>query len=113
MTPPQPIQYFPALDALGVCRAAFITRIPGIDVRAQKAEVLQRLETTHAAMRDTVGMGDWPLIAGEQVHGNRIKLIHSPVRQDETFAGFDGFITKQRHVALGIYVADCCAVYIV
>jgi copper oxidase (laccase) domain-containing protein len=33
-------------------------------------------------------------------------------RQTE-FPGCDGFITNQRNVALGIYVADCCAVYIV
>src|SRR6266404_5095544 len=29
------------------------------------------------------------------------------------FPGCDGIITNQRGVALGIYVADCCAVYIV
>ncbi len=29
------------------------------------------------------------------------------------FAGCDGLITNQRGIALGVYVADCCAVYIV
>ena len=29
------------------------------------------------------------------------------------FPACDGIITNQRGVALGIYVADCCAVYIV
>jgi copper oxidase (laccase) domain-containing protein len=29
------------------------------------------------------------------------------------FRGCDGLITNQRGIALGIYVADCCAVYIV
>jgi polyphenol oxidase len=33
--------------------------------------------------------------------------------RDNEFPGCDGIITNQRGVALGIYVADCCAVYIV
>ena len=34
-------------------------------------------------------------------------------RVGREFPGCDGIITNQRRVALGIYVADCCAVYIV
>ncbi len=33
--------------------------------------------------------------------------------RDNEFPGCDGIITNQRGIALGIYVADCCAVYIV
>lgn len=113
MTDRLPVERFPALDALGVCRSAFITRIPGIDVRAEKSQVLQRLDATHRSFRDALEMGDWPLVSGDQVHGNQIKVVDSTVRRDQTFAGFDGFITNQRNVALGIYVADCCAVYLV
>jgi copper oxidase (laccase) domain-containing protein len=29
------------------------------------------------------------------------------------FRGCDGIITNQRGIALGVYVADCCAVYII
>lgn len=36
-----------------------------------------------------------------------------PAESDVQFAGCDGIITNRREVALGIYVADCCAVYIV
>src|SRR5438132_4838701 len=32
---------------------------------------------------------------------------------DKEFAGCDGIITNQKKIALGIHVADCCAVYIV
>lgn len=107
------VEHFPALDALGMCRAAFITRIPNIDVADDKLRVLERLEATHRAIRNTLGVGDWPLLTGEQVHGNEIMVVNKPVRQDQDFAGFDGFITNQRRIGLGIYVADCCAVYIV
>jgi len=39
--------------------------------------------------------------------------IDLPVESDVQFAGCDGIVTNQREVALGIHVADCCAVYIV
>jgi copper oxidase (laccase) domain-containing protein len=35
------------------------------------------------------------------------------VPADKEHAGSDGLITNQRGLALGIYVADCCAVYLV
>ena len=39
--------------------------------------------------------------------------VDLPIESDVQFAGCDGIITDQRKVALGIHVADCCAVYIV
>jgi len=39
--------------------------------------------------------------------------VDLPIESDVQFAGCDGIITNQRKVALGIHVADCCAVYIV
>ena len=35
------------------------------------------------------------------------------MQQSQHFDGCDGLITNQAGIALGIYVADCCAVYIV
>jgi copper oxidase (laccase) domain-containing protein len=108
-----PTEQFLALSATDVCRHAFIKRVPGIDVSHDKAEALRRLEAIHQRIRGSVGMGDWPLLTAEQVHGNKIKIVESPVEADEHFAGTDGFITNQRGIALGVHVADCCAVYIV
>jgi copper oxidase (laccase) domain-containing protein len=110
-----PFEQFPALSAIGICRHAFAQRIPGIDVSHGKAEVLKRLETAHREIRNTIGVGDWPLFTAQQIHGNRIAVIdscsHGPVGRE--FHGCDGLITNQRGVVLGVYVADCCAVYIV
>jgi len=39
--------------------------------------------------------------------------VDLPIESDVQFASCDGIITNQRKVALGIHVADCCAVYIV
>src|ERR1017187_5100032 len=104
---------FAALSELPDCRHVFTRRIPGIDVSHDKAEVLRRLDAVHREIRESVGMGDWPLLTAEQVHGDKIEIVDRPIESDRHFAGRDGFITNQRGIALAIYVADCCAVYIV
>src|ERR1700719_1791962 len=60
-----------------------------------------------------MGIVDWPLLTAEQIHGDKIAVIDSPIMNGHEFAGCDSLITDQRSVALGIHVADCCAVYIV
>ena len=110
-----PFEQFAALNAIGICRHVFTQRIPGIDVLHDKAEVLNRLEAAHREIQNAIGIGDWPLFTAQQIHGNKIAIVkdcsRGPVGRE--FPGCDGIITNQRGVALGIYVADCCAVYIV
>jgi polyphenol oxidase len=108
-----PVEYFPALNATKICRHAFIERIPGIDVSADKAEVLRRLDAVHREARRKIGIGNWPLLTAQQIHGDKIAVIDHTMNRDQEFAGCDGLITNQQKVALGIHVADCCAVYIV
>ena len=108
-----PFEQFPALSAIEICRHAFTQRIPGIDVSNDKPEVLKRLDSAHRAIRRAIGVGDWPLITAQQVHGNKIAVVDTPFKTDKEFPACDGIITNQRGVALGVYVADCCAVYIV
>ena len=111
-----PFEQFPALNAIKICRHVFAQRIPGIHVSAGKAEVFQRLDAAHEEIRKTIGFGGWPLFTAQQVHGNKIAVlteIESAPLLGREFPACDGIITNQRGVALGIYVADCCAVYIV
>jgi copper oxidase (laccase) domain-containing protein len=121
-----PSEQFPALSAIEICRHVFTQRIPGIDVSHDKAEVLERLDAAHREIRNAIGIGDWPLFTAEQVHGNQITVVEvgSALPADRgrpgvaslpgrEFPACDGIITNERGVALGIYVADCCAVYIV
>jgi polyphenol oxidase len=108
-----PFEEFSALSAIGGCRHIFTQRIPGIDVSHDKAEALRRLESAHCEIRNAIGIGDWPLLTAQQIHGNKIAIIDTPLESNKHFAGCDGFITNQRRIALGIYVADCCAVYMV
>jgi copper oxidase (laccase) domain-containing protein len=113
MTEAQAIEYFPALDGAGVCRSAFIKRIAGIDVSHDKAEALRRLEAAHQKIRGEIGFADWPLVTVEQVHGDKVAIVDLAISGDKHFDGCDAIITNRRAVALGIHVADCCAVYIV
>ena len=108
-----PFEQFPALNALGMCRHIFTRRIPGIDVSHDKAEALRRLESAHREICNAIGIGDWPLLTAQQIHGNQVAIINRPVESDKHFAGYDGFITNEPRIALGIHVADCSAVYIV
>lgn len=120
-----PFEQFPALNAIGICRHAFTQRIPGVDVSHDKAEVLKRLDTAHREIRNAIGVGGWPLFTAQQIHGNKIAIVdevgsahradRAPQRRvrSSEFPGCDAIITNQRGIVLGVYVADCCAVYIV
>jgi copper oxidase (laccase) domain-containing protein len=115
-----PFEQFPALSGVGMVRHVFTRRIPGIQVSLDKAEVLNRLEAAHREIRNAVGVGDWPFFKAQQIHGSKIAVVERAAASavasgvdGREFAGCDGIMTNQRGVALGIYVADCCAVYIV
>ena len=108
-----PVEYFPALQVIPFCRHAFIERIPGIDVSHDKAEALKRLDAVHRELRAEIGMAEWPLLTAQQIHGDKIAIVDQPVASDKEFSGCDGIITNQKKIALGIHVADCCAIYLV
>ena len=107
------LEQFPSLNAIENIRHGFIVRIPGIDVSADKAEALRRLDAVHRDYRKQIGVGDWPLLTAQQVHGDKIAVVDRPIHHDHEYQGCDGLITNQRKHALGVHVADCGAVYIV
>lgn len=107
-----PFEKFSALARAGFTHA-FVRRVPGVDVSYDKAEVLSRLDGVHRAVRNSLGVADCPFLTAQQVHGNRIAVMDAFPLSDECFTACDGLITNQRGVSLGIYVADCCAVYII
>jgi polyphenol oxidase len=108
-----PVEFFPALSAIDIYRHAFIQRVPGIDVSHDKAEALKALDLVHREARQEIGIGEWPLLTVQQVHDDKIAVVDLPIDGDKQFAGCDGLVTNQKRIALGIHVADCCAVYIV
>ena len=106
-----PVEQFAALSGLPGIVHAFTQRVPGLDVQADRAVALQRLDEHHAAVRLQLGLASKTLITAVQVHGNSVALVDSGTAVP--VADADGLVTADPAACLGIYVADCCAVYIV
>ncbi|HKS04560.1 MAG TPA: laccase domain-containing protein, partial [Chthoniobacterales bacterium] len=88
-------------------------RIPGIELSDDKATVLENLDQVHREARRAVGLIDRKFVSARQVHGDNIAVVDSVPAGDTCFEGCDGVITNQRGVCLGVYVADCCAIFLV
>jgi copper oxidase (laccase) domain-containing protein len=100
------------LNAIPGVRHAFTLRHPGLDVQTDRDVALQRLEKHHHAALHASGLGEKKFVTAKQVHGADVAILHEgdlPV----PIGDFDGIVTARRDVVLGIYVADCCAVYLV
>jgi polyphenol oxidase len=104
-----PVQYFPALSSTGIVEHGLILRIPGLDVLSDRESALQRLEKYHR--QELAKLGSRSLKLAQQVHGKGVATVddRSPIRTVQT----DGLITAGSRVTLGIYVADCCAIFLV
>jgi copper oxidase (laccase) domain-containing protein len=106
-------EQFSALGALPQVVHGFTLRVPGIEMSHDKTEALARLDGVHLEIRRQHGLGSAPFITAQQVHGNRMAVVDDAITGNKCFQSCDGLITNQRDVCLGIYVADCCAVYLV
>jgi hypothetical protein len=107
-----PAEQFSELSALPSVVHGFTLRVAGIEMSHDKAEALARLDGVHREIRREHGLGRAPFITAQQVHGERIGVVSETTARDECFDSCDGLITNQRGISLGIYVADCCAVYL-
>lgn len=103
-----PTETFPALSAHPFCRHAFIHRIPNLDVNADREIALQRLSQYHDEARERMGFA--PMLTCKQVHENDVAIVNEQTRGP--VEGVDGLITNRAGLSLSIYVADCCAVYL-
>jgi hypothetical protein len=90
-----------------------VRRISGIELSRDKAVVLENLDQVHREARRALGLGERKFVTARQVHGDKIVVINVGLAGDKCFEGCDGLITNQQDVCLGVYVADCCAVYLV
>jgi len=105
-------EQFPALGALPNAIHGFTLRVAGIEVSRDKVEVVARLDSVHREIRGEHGLGSAPFVTAQQIHGAEIGVIDRATSENECLGSCDGLITNQRGVCLGIYVADCCAVYL-
>jgi copper oxidase (laccase) domain-containing protein len=103
------VQRFPALDNLALIQHGFTLRVPGLEVRTDRATALERISGYHQAILEK--LGPRVLRIAEQIHGSGVAIVDQ--RLPEKTAGVDALITNDPGVVLGIYVADCCAIYFV
>lgn len=96
------------IDSLPHSRAAFVGRVPGIDVATDRETALRRLDPAHASAREAAGFSS-RMATAEQVHGARAAVVTG----GETFPipDVDALATSTRDLCLGIYVADCAPVF--
>lgn len=101
---------FSGLAGLGVAHA-FALRQPLLDVATEREEAMRRLIPAHAALREQLGLGARRFCTAEQIHGAGIAVVVAGSSSNQ--AGMDGLLTEDPGVCLGIYTADCCAVFLV
>lgn len=111
LTTSMPIERFSALKAVPEVVHGFLGRVAGLDVKVDRALALERLDVYHRAAREELGLGDRFFVVGEQVHGREVAVVDE--RTPVPVPGVDGVITSSPELCLGVYVADCCAVYLV
>lgn len=101
---------FPALAAQPGFAHRFTLRHPEINVDAERPVVVERLWAWHRQQAEELGFAHTSLCIADQVHGADVAVVDGP--QDQTIANADGIISNTPGVLIGIYVADCCAVYL-
>lgn len=102
------LRTFNSLPSIG---AGFLTRVQGVEVDVDREATCRRLESAHRLAVERMGFSWNHLHRAEQVHGIEIAIVgkNDPARM---WSGVDGLVTADPGVLLGIYVADCGAVYI-
>lgn len=92
--------------------ARFITRIPGIATTTDRASVISALTPSHEQVLIEGGIAPKMLRRAQQVHGNKVALV-GDIGCSYPVEGVDAlFCGGKADCCLGIYVADCAAVWI-
>lgn len=65
----------------------------------------------HEAVLNALGTTRTSLVTAHQVHGSQICVVRTRPRLP--IPDTDGLLTKAAGLPIGVYVADCCAVYLV
>jgi copper oxidase (laccase) domain-containing protein len=104
------------LNALPGVRAGWVGRVDGVEATLDRDETLALLRPAHeSAVRSDHGRNHW--WRAEQVHGKEIAVVPGPATVLAgdglpVVPGVDGLITATPGEMLGIYVADCGAIWL-
>ena len=92
-------------------RASFLTRVSGVNVDTDKVATVARLEPSHRSSIDGMGFQWEQCWRAEQVHGAEVAVVGASYNA-RVIEGVDGLISGDKGALLGIYVADCGAIYL-
>jgi len=101
------VMQWPDFGPVGICTHGFITRLPEVDVVTDRETAMQRLFPLHQQCLREAGVDPDALATAEQVHGSSVAVVEQSGRT----SGVDALVTNCPSLPLGIYVADCAAVY--
>lgn len=110
------LSFLNPINRLPGFRAGWIGRVDGIETTTDRDQTLARLRPVHeAVVRSEYGFDRW--WRAEQVHGKGLAQVPGPgvvVAGDglPVVPGVDGLITVAPGELLGIYVADCGAIWL-
>ena len=109
------VETFAPLSGIAGLAHGFVCRHPETDVATTDREAaLQRLDPHYRSCLEGAGIDFDRLALGEQVHGDKIALIdRSWQKRNRPVPAVDGLITRITGQALGIFVADCCPVWLI
>ena len=93
--------------------ASFVPRIAGVPLTGDKWSTLRLMEPAHREVVARLGFEWEDLWRAEQVHGDAVALVPMEGVGNRVVDGADGLLTGGgKGALLGIYVADCAAVYL-
>lgn len=104
--------YLDKLNAYPENFARFITRVPGVECTTDRAAVIAALTPTHEEVLREGGIDPKMLRRAQQTHSNKVALV-GDIGCSYPVEGVDAlFCDGVADCCLGIYVADCAAVWI-
>jgi copper oxidase (laccase) domain-containing protein len=91
--------------------ARFLTRVEGVEVDTDRRATVARLAPFHKDAVQKMGFSWDQCWRAEQVHGAEVAIIRNG-NKASMIDGVDGLISIDSGVLLGVYVADCGAIYL-
>jgi len=91
--------------------ADFIARLPELQVSRDRQVIMQDCEPLHQRILQQRYGQNWRQVRAEQVHENLVSQVDEPPLLS-LYPAADGLCSTRNGVMLGIYVADCAAVWL-
>ncbi len=88
----------------------FLLRHPELSMDVERAEALAKLAPWHDELVRELGYDTAQVRTAEQIHGAEVTIVDA--QSPAVSLGADGLISTDPSLLLGIYVADCGAIYL-